>query len=158
MDRIESAPIAAESSEVIRRTKSLTRSLSKATTLERAISSIFVLGNTTDHSSQYKPKAPEPVNLASLSPEELGGIEYRALRVLLKVTSGKIDPLINLSSVHIYRLLLWPPSFWGYLPSALDPFGGFKVQRLPYVTGSRQDLVVCTRLEEQSLKFKETLL
>jgi hypothetical protein len=57
-----------------------------------------VLGNTKDHPSQDKPKTPESVDLVSLSPEELGDIEYRALQVLLKVTPGKIKPMIKLSN------------------------------------------------------------
>lgn len=57
--------------------------------MDRAVSSIFVLGNTTSRISQDKAKESEPLDLASMSREELGGIEYRALRVLLKITTGR---------------------------------------------------------------------
>lgn len=67
-------------------------SLSKATSLDRAVSSMFVLGSTTSRLSHDRSRASEAVDLASLSREELGGIEYRALRVLLKVTTGKCVP------------------------------------------------------------------
>ncbi|KAF1828968.1 potassium transport protein 1 [Decorospora gaudefroyi] len=78
----------AESSNPLRRRMSETRGLSKATSVDRAVSSIFVLGSTTvSRRSLDNPKR-EPVDLSSLSPEELGGIEYRALRVLLKIVVG----------------------------------------------------------------------
>ncbi|KAF2188061.1 potassium transport protein 1 [Zopfia rhizophila CBS 207.26] len=87
-DAIKPTPTAAESSKAVRRRKSDTMSLSKAASMDRAVSSIFVLGNTTSRLSQDRSRASEPVDLASLSQEELGGIEYRALRVLLNVTTG----------------------------------------------------------------------
>jgi hypothetical protein len=51
--------------------------------LDHAVSSVFVLGD-----SKKQRHGPEPHELAVLSREELGGIEYRALQVLLKVTIG----------------------------------------------------------------------
>jgi hypothetical protein len=70
-------------------------SLSKATSMDRAVSSIFVLGSTTNRLNQDRSRASEPADLASLSQEDLGGIEYRALRVLLKVTTGKCGPWMD---------------------------------------------------------------
>lgn len=75
----------------MRRRKSDTRSMSRATSIDRVVSSMFVLGGTSSRAaSQDRSRASEPVDLASLSREELGGIEYRALRVLVKVTAGKL--------------------------------------------------------------------
>ena len=66
-------------------TRSMSRSMSKAKSVDRAVSSIFVLGSTASaRRSEDRPRR-EPIDLASLSREELGGVEYRALRVLLKV-------------------------------------------------------------------------
>lgn len=68
---------------------SRTRSFSKATSMDRAVSSIFVLGRTPSRASDDKSRISEPVSLASLSYEELGGVEYSALKVLLKVVVGE---------------------------------------------------------------------
>lgn len=65
-------------------------SMSKATSVERAVSSIFILGGSSRRASQDRPREAEPVDLASLTRDELGGIEYRALRTLLKVTCGMV--------------------------------------------------------------------
>lgn len=78
-----------DSRDAMRRRKSDTRSLSKARSMERAVSSIFVLGSSTGRTSQDKPRSMS-VDIASMTPDELGGIEYRALRVLLKITIGKL--------------------------------------------------------------------
>lgn len=72
------------------RSKSETRSLSRAASMDRAVSSIFVLGRTPSRSSDDRSRVSEPINLASLSYEELGGVEYSALRVLLKVVAGEL--------------------------------------------------------------------
>jgi hypothetical protein len=89
VDGIKAAPTAQSLNEAIRRRKSDTRSLSKATSVERAVSSIFVLGKTISRASQDRQSTQESTDYSSLSPEELGGVEYRALRVLLKVAIGK---------------------------------------------------------------------
>jgi hypothetical protein len=89
VDRIKFAPSFTDMNEAMRRRRSDTRSLSKATSMERAVSSIFVLGKSTSRTSQDRPRTQETTDFTSLSPEELGGVEYRALRVLLKVTIGK---------------------------------------------------------------------
>lgn len=57
--------------------------------MDRAVSSIFVLGGIASRASDDQSRMPEPISLASLTPEELGGVEYMALRVLLKVVSGQ---------------------------------------------------------------------
>jgi hypothetical protein len=76
----------------MRRRKSDTKSLIKTTSVERAVLSIFVLGNTTSRTvSQDKFKTQEPVDYTALNMEELGGVEYRALRVLLEVAIGKLN-------------------------------------------------------------------
>lgn len=93
----------AESSSAMRRRKSDTRSLSKATSVDRAVSSIFVLGSTTGHRSEDKPRR-EPVDLSSLSRDELGGVEYRALRLLLKVVVGYF---FGLHMLGVIFLLPW---------------------------------------------------
>ncbi|KAI0579856.1 Potassium transport protein 1 [Pyrenophora tritici-repentis] len=92
-DEDQIKPIA-DSSYAMRRTKSntrsmrSTRSMSKATSVDRVVSSMFVLGSTSSATrSESKPRR-EPLDLSSLTPEELGGVEYRALRVLLKITIG----------------------------------------------------------------------
>jgi hypothetical protein len=59
--------------------------------MDRAMSSIFVLGSTSRSSSQNRSRKAESIDLASLTPKELGGIEYRALWVLFKVASGTYD-------------------------------------------------------------------
>jgi hypothetical protein len=91
-DRIK--PVA-ESSYPLRRLRSETRSMttrtmSKATSVDRAVSSIFVLGSTASGArrSEDKPRKEPAIDLASMTREELGGVEYRALHVLLKVTIG----------------------------------------------------------------------
>jgi hypothetical protein len=92
-DAIMPTPTVASSSYGVRRRNLDTRPMSKSTSMDRAMSSIFVLGSTQSrHSSDNKSRASEPVDLASLSREELGGIEYRALRVLLKITAGDLNP------------------------------------------------------------------
>lgn len=56
--------------------------------MDRAVSSIFVLGRTSSRASDDKSRVSEPISLASLSYEELGGVEYSALKVLLKIAIG----------------------------------------------------------------------
>jgi hypothetical protein len=83
--------MAAESNDAIRRRKADTISLSKATSIDRAVSSVFVLGSTSGRLSRTTSRASrasEVIDISSLSPEELGGIEYRALRNLLKIATG----------------------------------------------------------------------
>lgn len=57
--------------------------------MDRALSSMFVLGRTVSRSSDERSRASEPISLASLSYEELGGVEYSALKVLLKIVAGE---------------------------------------------------------------------
>lgn len=73
--------------------------MSKATSVDRAMSSIFVLGDSIDRRSDDGSRSKAPSELASLSSEELGGIEYRALKVLLKVTVGEY---VQKDVVHKY--------------------------------------------------------
>ncbi|XP_014557994.1 hypothetical protein COCVIDRAFT_95759 [Bipolaris victoriae FI3] len=78
----------AESINPLRRRISETRSMSKATSVDRAVSSIFVLGSTAGARRSGDTGRPQSIDLRSLSREELGGVEYRALQVLLKIVSG----------------------------------------------------------------------
>jgi hypothetical protein len=107
LDRIE--PVrTTESSGMTRRKRPDTRSMSKATSMENAVSSIFVLGGTTRSLCQEKSLG-RSVDLATLTLEELGGIEYRALRVLLKVTIGKCSLMVAVVYTNTSRILLWSP-------------------------------------------------
>jgi hypothetical protein len=104
-DRIK--PVA-ESSNALRRRRSNTRSMdtrsmSQARSVDRAVSSIFVLGSTASRRSDDEPRCP-PVDLASMSRDELGGVEYRALRVLLKVTVGYF---VGLHTFGVICLVPW---------------------------------------------------
>jgi hypothetical protein len=112
--------------------------MSKATSVDRAVSSIFVLGSISSRHSEDRSRIQEPVDLASLTPEELGGIEYRALRVLLKVTIGTYGLHFGmLADTYGYRVLRWPSYVWCSLFASLDPSCQFKVQGLSCRAGSR---------------------
>lgn len=97
-----------------------TRTLSKATSVDRAVSSIFVLGSTASahRRSEDKARREPTIDLASMSREELGGIEYRALHVLLKVTIGYF---VGLHTLGVVCLLPWihtaPAKYQDYLAS-----------------------------------------
>ncbi|KAI4940291.1 hypothetical protein J4E86_011096 [Alternaria arbusti] len=122
-DRIK--PVA-ESSNPLRRlgseTRSMnTRTMSKATSVDRAVSSIFVLGSTASGArrSEDKPARRTPtIDLSSMTREELGGVEYRALQVLLKVTIGYF---VGLHTLGVVCLLPWihtaPAKYQDYLAS-----------------------------------------
>jgi hypothetical protein len=99
--------------------------------MEQAVSSMFVLGSTRSRSYQEKSRTSNAVDLASLSPQELGGIEYRALRVLLKLTTGKYNAAVDLFCTYVLRVFLRPPSLRRHLSCALDPPGESQVQGLP---------------------------
>jgi len=118
--------------------------MSKATSVDRAVSSIFVLGSMSRGNSEDRSRSQEPpTDLASLTPEELGGIEYRALRVLLKVTIGMYGLCCDyISDTDEGRLLLWPSSVRCYMLGTLDSSRRLKVQGLPRLAGSEQDMVV----------------
>ncbi|KAI4614212.1 uncharacterized protein J4E87_009609 [Alternaria ethzedia] len=116
----------AESSNPLRRLRSETRSMntrtmSKATSVDRAVSSIFVLGSTASGArrSEDKPARRTPtIDLSSMTREELGGVEYRALQVLLKVTIGYF---VGLHTLGVVCLLPWihtaPAKYQDYLAS-----------------------------------------
>ncbi|KAI4680817.1 hypothetical protein J4E81_010001 [Alternaria sp. BMP 2799] len=122
-DRIK--PVA-ESSNPLRRLRSETRSMntrtmSKATSVDRAVSSIFVLGSTASGArrSEDKPVRRTPtIDLSAMTREELGGVEYRALQVLLKVTIGYF---VGLHTLGVVCLLPWihnaPAKYQDYLAS-----------------------------------------
>ncbi|KAL1801178.1 hypothetical protein ACET3X_001520 [Alternaria dauci] len=115
----------AESSYTRRRNLSETRSMntrtmSKSKSVDRAVSSIFVLGSTasTHRRSEDKPRREPTIDLSSMSREELGGVEYRALHVLLKVAVGYF---VGLHVLGVICLLPWihaaPAKYQDYLAS-----------------------------------------
>ncbi|KAH7111301.1 potassium transport protein 1 [Dendryphion nanum] len=102
-DAIKISPTGFKPSNVLQQRKAHTCSLNSSTSIDRAVSSIFVLGSTTSHISQGKVRGSEPLDLASLSREELGGIEYSALRVLLKITA------VYFFGLHIFGVMCLLP-------------------------------------------------
>ncbi|KAF9697211.1 hypothetical protein EKO04_004567 [Ascochyta lentis] len=109
-DTIKRAPAIGTAGRAMSRSRSETRSFGRATSMDRAVSSIFVLGRTPSRSSDTRSKMSEPVSLASLSYEELGGVEYSALRVLLKVVAGYFFGL------HILGVVFLLPWIWSANP------------------------------------------
>lgn len=148
-DRIK--PVA-ESSNPLRRlgseTRSMnTRTMSKATSVDRAVSSIFVLGSTAGGArrSEDRPTRRTPtIDLSSMTPEELGGVEYRALQVLLKVTIGMYrERYVWLAHAnHHARILRRPAHTRSSLLTPMDSYCTCQVPGLPRRAGSRQDVVV----------------
>ncbi|KAH3984466.1 hypothetical protein HBI56_115020 [Parastagonospora nodorum] len=132
VDRISIART--ESNSIMRRKKFDTRKMSKATSMETAVSSIFVLGSTARGQSQDRSRKSfdraksmertksmdrtKSIDIATLTPDELGGIEYRALRVLLKVTVGYF---VGLHLLGVICLVPWihlaSPKYREYLAS-----------------------------------------
>jgi hypothetical protein len=113
--------------------------------MDRAVSLIFVLGRTPSCASDDRSRMSEPISLASLSFEELGGVEYSALRVLLKVVAGQ-SPFFSLACrdmvVDVGRLFLWSPSSRCTVPPALDLDCKPKVPRVSCFPRPGQHLVV----------------
>jgi hypothetical protein len=87
-------PTAAERTKTVYRRESDAFNFSRTPSIGRAKSSVLALGNIISRFSQDVTRPAKPIDLALLSPEELGGIEYRALRVLLKLTAGMLLNLI----------------------------------------------------------------
>ncbi|KAF1915594.1 potassium transport protein 1 [Ampelomyces quisqualis] len=151
-DRIESAPTATGLNEAMRRRRSDTRSLSKATSMENAVSSIFVLGSNASRTSQDKFRPSKSVDLASLSPDELGGIEYRALRVLLKITIGYFVGL------HLFGVICLVP--WIHLASTkykdyLDSVGENKTWWAIYSAQTMVDNLGLTLTPDSMVSFRD---
>lgn len=67
-------------------------------------------------------------NLSSQDREELGGIEYRSLKLLLKIILGK-SKRGYLADENAYNpsVLLWPAFHRNDLPCWMDPVCPFKV-------------------------------
>lgn len=81
---------------------------------------MFVLGSQDDRALS---KASEPADLASLSRDELGGIEYRALRTLLPIATGKREVITVASTktdADMSSVFLWAAFVWRHLPTPLD--------------------------------------
>ncbi|KAL6153873.1 hypothetical protein ACJQWK_01659 [Exserohilum turcicum] len=112
-DEDQIKPIA-ESSNPLRRAISETRSMSKATSVDRAVSSIFVLGSTPGVTSARRSednRSRQPsIDLKSLSREELGGVEHRALQVLLKIV------VVYFFGLHLFGAICLIP--WIHLAPA----------------------------------------
>ena len=85
LDAITPATISIDRSARLRGTSSR-RSMSRSRSVDRAVTSMFVLGSRDEIAAS---KLIEPDDIASLSRDELGGIEYRALRTLLPVATGE---------------------------------------------------------------------
>jgi hypothetical protein len=62
--------------------------MSTAVSVDRAVSSMFVLGSTPHNLTRTMSRSSEPPELAEMSRDELGGAEYRALKALLPITLG----------------------------------------------------------------------
>lgn len=105
--------------------------------LERIASSAFVIGPSRKASVQHHPTIHKRIPTLSkgavagrnsifhnLSPEDrdmLGGIEYRALKVLLVVTLGQLWGSERLNMLTSGSVFLRPTSFGGHLSPPLDP-------------------------------------
>ncbi|CAI6335467.1 unnamed protein product [Periconia digitata] len=117
-DAIKIAPAGSASDNAMHHRKPRRGSQSVYASMDNAVSSIFVLGKTATSNSRDKGRELEPHDLASLSREELGGIEYRALRVLLKITTGYF---FGLHLFGVVCLLPWihtaNPKYTDYLAS-----------------------------------------
>ncbi|KAF2267453.1 hypothetical protein CC78DRAFT_577164 [Lojkania enalia] len=141
-DAIKPAPPVTGSSDARWRGKSRRSSFSNSTTLDHAVSSMFVLGATsTSQGRDELRKVPSVVNkpadlpylfseptigrnsnfynLDEASWEELGGIEYRALKVLLKIVVGYF---FGLHIIGVIGLLGWvhgtsPSKYTEYIQS-----------------------------------------
>lgn len=142
-DAIRPAPTVAESSMATLRRKSDTLSLSRTITVDRAVSSIFVLGGTTKRPSQDHSRASEPVDLAAMSREELGGIEYRALRVMLKIAAGKKYAMLYKEGTKGHRIFCWSACPRYPVLGPLDPYFQYKIQGLSGRARPGRNLVVC---------------
>lgn len=113
--------------------------------MDRAVSSIFVLGRAPSRSSDERSRISEPISLASLSYEELGGVEYSALRVLLKIVAGRSQSFFFspfMYNADADRLLLWSAPAWRTVSVAMDLDREPKVLGVSPLAGPRQHLVV----------------
>lgn len=119
------------------------RSMSKATSIEKVASSIFVIGSCTGPERNLSARNSREIgktnlNLLGMSShatvgrnsqffsllpedrEQLGGIEYRALKLLLKICIGSFPFVFTRVQAYICRLCLRSSSLWRDLPCWLD--------------------------------------
>jgi hypothetical protein len=82
-----------------------------------------------------------------LSPEELGGVEYRALRVLLKVITGEFNRTVQLSYAYKSRICCRSASVWCRVSCALDLQRKSETSGLPCFHWPKQGVVVCVFLK-----------
>jgi hypothetical protein len=143
LDRTE--PVRTTVSNKMKRGKRFdTRSMSEATSMENAVSSMFLLGETMRCLSQEN-SAAKSVDLATLIPEELGDIEYCALCVLLKVTIGKCVLMVVEGYTNVCRILLWASPLCSDLPDALVSQSRLHIPGLSSLNVPRHDVVVRTK-------------
>lgn len=82
-------------------------------------------------------------NLTPRDREELGGVEYRSLKLLLKITLGAlVDLSFVLTYLHSSRLLLWPSSSRRPLSCTVDRQRAGQVQRISCFARPGQRMVV----------------
>lgn len=83
-------------------------------------------------------------NMTSEDRDALGGIEYRSLKLLLKIVLGESKPIGVLERLilTLCSLLLWPPSLWCHLPRPLDQTRRSQVSRIPSRDCPRRRVVV----------------
>lgn len=142
-DVIKPAAATASSSRAMSRSRSETSNLSRATSMDRAVSSIFVLGQTSSRTSEDRSRLSRTASLASLSYEELGGVEYSALRVLLKVVAGESRSCVcQVQDPNTPRILhRSSPSRYPFLVT-MDLVRQSEVQGISRVSRPRQHMVV----------------
>lgn len=92
----------------------------------------------------------------------LGGIEYRALKVLLRIVIGK-NPKTTVVKQQVVvdsgdRVSRWASSTWYNLPGPLDPPCGPQVQELSWGMWTRKCLVVRFILEYRWYVFVTGML
>lgn len=129
----------ASSMFVLGKASSRSRSRSRRASVSRAPSSLPQLSSqaTEGRNSQF-------FNITVEDRERLGGMEYRALKLLLKIILGWWPR----ERVHVqrtdccFRLLLWTAMLWRHLFASLDPQCTNKVHRLLGFPRTGQNLVV----------------
>lgn len=140
--------------------------MSAAKSIENHASSVFVLGArpSADRGHPTTSQLPRPNDLPGLRKQvtigrnsqfhdmtaedekKLGGIEYAALKLLLKILLGiYVQGTIHLAqyaNARDLRILLRAASSRCYWPATVDPYCSVKVHRLAGGVRPKQDVVV----------------